>query len=167
MKFDKNCVFENEKFLPLAARRSVLGFFGLAMLIPLSACGQGRKEMEKEIILDVVAYSNLDRLITDIFFDNTDLGVMSKYGSTGTIIGVRIPLGVQTLQWKLDGPEGMPRNGEIVTVKNKLMITSEQIPAGTRYLGLHIYPDETAEITFDESIPERTPRGKQIRSNRK
>lgn len=123
--------------------------------------------MQKEIVLNVVMYSNLDRPIHDIIFNGTDLGVANKYGGTGTITGVRIPFGKQTLRWDLGGPEGMARNGERVQVKNTIVITREQIPPGTRYIGLHLYPDDTAEITFAEFIPERTTRGKQIRSNRK
>jgi hypothetical protein len=46
------------------------------------------------------------------------------------------------------------------------MISPEQIPPGTRYLGLHLYPDDTAEITFAEVIPETTARGDKIRSAR-
>jgi len=61
----------------------------------------------------------------------------------------------------------MARNGELVKVKNKVLISAEQIPAGTRYIGLHLYPDDTAEVTFAELIPESTTRGKTIRLARK
>jgi hypothetical protein len=47
-------------------------------------------------------------------------------------------------------------------IKNTLMIRPEQIPLGTQALGLHLYPDDTAEVTFAESIPERTARGRKI-----
>ena len=123
--------------------------------------------MKKETELNVVMYSYVDRVITDIIFNGTDLGVANKYGGTGTITGVRIPLGTQTLAWNLDGPEGTPRNGEHVKVKNTILISPDQIPIGTRYLGLHLYPDDTAEVTFAEFIPERTARGKKILSARK
>lgn len=140
---------------------------GLSLMLPLGACGQGRSKMQNEAILNVVMYSYLDRVITDIIFNGTDLGVANKYGGTGTMTGVRIPFGVQSLKWTLDGPEGMARNGETVKMKNKLVVSAEQIPPGTRYLGLHLYPDDTAEITFAEFIPERTPRGVKILASRK
>jgi hypothetical protein len=148
-------------------RRLAMNLIGLSLLMPLTACGQGEKRMQKETVLNVVMYSNLDRPIYDIIFNGTDLGVANKYGGTGTITGVRIPFGNQSLSWNLDGPEGTPRNGEKVKVKNNLVISADQIPPDTRYIGLHVYPDDTAEVTFAEFIPERTARGKQIRASRK
>lgn len=68
--------------------------------------------MRNYIALDVEMFSYVDRAIHDIMFDGTDLGVMNRYGGTGTITGVRIPYGVQSLTWVLGGPEGTPRNGE-------------------------------------------------------
>ena len=120
--------------------------------------------MPQEAVLNVVMYSNLDRPIHDIIFNGSDLGVATKFGGTGTITGVRSPFGHQTLTWTLGGPEGMARNGEIAKVKNKLAISPEQIPSGTRYIGLHLYLDDTAEVTFAEFIPERTARGEKILS---
>jgi hypothetical protein len=112
-------------------------------------------------------FSYVDRAIHDIMFNGTDLGVMNRYGGTGTITGVRIPYGVQTLTWVLGGPKGTPRNGEKMEIKNTLVITPEQIPPGTQALGLHLYPDDTAEVTFAEFIPERTARGRKIMSDDK
>ena len=144
-----------------------MGLIGLGLMMPLAACGQEERRTQKETVLNVVMFSNVDRSVYDIIFNGTDLGVMNQYGTTGTITGVRIPFGIQTLKWNLDGPEGTPRNGELVEVQNKIVISPEQIPPGTRYIGLHLYPDDTAEVTFAEFIPERTPRGKEIRSTRK
>jgi hypothetical protein len=151
----------------LTRRRDALRLLALGCLMPLSACGQGERKMRKEIVLDVEMFSYVDHVLTDIVFNGTGLGVMNRYGGTGTIVGVSIPFGVQTLAWTLDGPKGTPRNGERVRIKNSLVITPEQIPPGTNYLGLHLYPDDTAEVTFSDQIPERTTRGKQILANRK
>ena len=118
--------------------------------------------MQKETVLNVEMYSYLDRPIHDISFNGTGLGVMNSYGGTGTITGVRIPFGVQALKWTLGGPKGKARNGERMQARNTLVISPAEIPAGTRYIGLHLYPDDTAEITFAEFIPERTPRGEKI-----
>ena len=139
-----------------------MSLIGFGLMMPLAACGQGK--VQKETVLNVEMYSYLDRVITDIIFNGTDLGVMNSYGGTGTITGVRIPFGIQTLKWTLGGPKGMSRNGELVKMKNKIVISSEQIPPGTRYIGLHLYPDDTAEVTFAEFIPERTARGEKILS---
>lgn len=164
MENEKNKVVNSETgtSIPSLSRRLVTRMLGFGLMMPLAACGQGEKKMRKEIVLNVEMYSYLDRVIIDIIFNGTDLGVMNKYGGTGTITGVRIPFGAQALKWTLDGPKGTPRNGEHVAVKNKLYISAEQIPPRTRYLGLHLYPDDTAEITFAEFIPERTARGEKI-----
>lgn len=148
-------------------RRIAMRLIGLSLMMPLAACGQGAKKVQKETVLNVVMYSYVDRVIIDIFFNGTDLGVMNRYGSTGTITGVRVPYGIQTLTWTLGGPKGTPRNGEHMRVKNQIVVSPEQIPPETRYIGLHLYPDDTAEVTFSEFIPEGTPRGDKIRSERK
>jgi hypothetical protein len=153
--------------LLFSRRRVALKVIMSGLLMPLAACGQGVKNMQDYTVLDVEAFSNLDRPISDIMFNGEDLGVMNKYGGTGLITGVRIPFGVQTLTWTLGGPEGTPRNGEHMKIKNTLIILPEQIPAGTKYLGLHLYPDDTAEVTFSDSMPERTARGKKIKAARK
>lgn len=43
--------------------------------------------MRDYIVLDVEMFSNIDRVIVDIIFNGADLGVMNKYGGTGTITG--------------------------------------------------------------------------------
>jgi hypothetical protein len=143
-------------------RRIAIQLLVLVGSMPLAACGEGGRKMRKDIVLNVEMYSYLDRPIHDIIFNDTDLGVMNSYGGTGTITGVRIPFGTQSLYWTLGGPEGMHANGEIVSVRNSITIGLAQIPPGTRYLGLHLYPDYTAEVTFAEFIPDRTPRGEKI-----
>lgn len=151
----------------LSLRRRTLMLLTIGLVMPLTACSQGEKKMRSGIVLDVEMFSYVNRVITDINFNGTDLGVMNRYGGTGTIAGVHIPFGEQKLSWTLDGPLGTPRNGEHVKMKNTLIITPEQVPPGTQYLGLHLYPDDTAEVTFSEFIPERTARGEKILSDRK
>ncbi|KAB8051080.1 hypothetical protein GCN78_13115 [Janthinobacterium rivuli] len=146
------------------SRRRAIGLIGLSLMMPLAACGQA---VRKEIWLNVVMNSYVDRIHTNIFFNDTTLGVTAKFGTTGTIVGVRIPFGVQTLRWELDGPRGTPRIGEAVTAKGPLVISPEQMPRGTRYLGIHLYPDDTVEFTFAEGIPELTARGQKILADRK
>lgn len=146
----------------ILCRRSVLKVFGLGFVIPLLACGQREQKMQKGIVLNVVLYSYIDRVIIDIIFNGTHLGVANKFGGTGIIAGVSIPFGAQELKWTLDGPEGTSRNGEQVEKRNKLLITMDLIPKESRYLGLHLYPDNTAEFTFAEFIPDSTPRGDAI-----
>ena len=147
-----------------SGRRLALGLMACGLILPLAAC---RQAVRKEIWLNVEVISYIDHVITNIFFNGTPLGVMNRYGATGTIAGVQIPFGVQTLHWELDGPEGTPRIGEVVTAKGPLVISPEQIPPGTRYLGIHLYPDDTVEFTCSDGPPEVTARGRNIRAARK
>lgn len=148
-------------------RRIVVGMLGLSLLAPIAACGKGKKKIKAEINIAVVAYSYLDRPIFDIIFNGTDLGVSGPFGGTGTITGVQVPLGAQKLSWRLDGPEGMARIGETIKLRNVLLVREGDITAETRYIGLHIYPDETAELTYSEYIPEASARGNEIRRKRR
>ena len=149
---------------PLLQRRRAAKLIGLGLFMPMAACGQ---KTLTHTVLSVEMFSYVDRVVHDIFFNGSDLGVMNRYGGTGTITGERIPFGVQTLTWVLGGPKGTPRNGEQMRIKNALIITPDQIPHGTGCLGLHLYPDDTAEVTFAETIPERTARGRKILSERR
>ena len=146
-------------------RRKMLGLLALGLAVPLAACSQGSKKMKDYAVLNVEAFSFVDRVLTTIMFNGQDLGVMNKFGRTGLITGVRIPYGAQSLSFELDGPEGMPRNGETVTVKNTMVV--HEIPKGTEYVGLNIYPDFTAELTFSSEWPEISARGEQIRAERR
>ena len=79
-------------------RRHAISLIALGLAMPVVACGPA---VRKYIVLDVVMYSNMDRVITNIMFNDTDLGVvkkMNRYGSAGTIVGVGIHFGAQTLQ---------------------------------------------------------------------
>ena len=138
-------------------RRHTIRLIALGLSMPLVACGRA---VPKYIVLDVVMYSYVDRVITEIIFNDTDLGVINRYGSTGAIVGGSIPFGLQTLQWTLGGPKGTQRNGEVIDINGKLAISRQQVPEGTRYVGLHLYPGDTAEVTFDVFLPQRKQREK-------
>ena len=129
---------------------------GLGLLYPLVACEKGKLFMNKNIVLSVTLYNFFDYTMYDIYLNRIDLGVAAEYGSTGIVTGVNIPFGVQTLTWR------HAASGETYAIKNSLEILLEQIQTNTRYLGVHIYPDFTAEFTFSEHLPDTTPRGDDI-----
>ena len=58
-------------------RRGALRLLSLGILMPLEACGEGAKKMPNYIVLDVEMFSNVDRPISEIMFNGTDLGVLN------------------------------------------------------------------------------------------
>jgi hypothetical protein len=150
-------------------RRQILcGLASLGLLSPLVACGEGTRKgslfMSKQVVVSVVVFNYLNRPIYDVYLNDTMIGGSaslsnSPYGQFSTVPGVAVPLGTQNLTWKLGGPRGMARNGETDKAKNSLVITPEQIPADASSLGVHIYPDNTAELIFSNDILEQSARG--------
>ena len=146
----------------LARRRVVFNLISLSLLHPLAACGKSGKPMKSKIGIDVVVFSLLDRPILDIYLNDEDLGVAGKYGSTSVVTGVTVPMGEQSLSWRLDGPPGTPHNGDTVKMKNKVILAASAIPGNATYMGIHIYPDNTAEFNFTEYMPRLSARGEAI-----
>lgn len=112
-----------------------------------------------QVVLNVVLFSYLDRPIFDVFIDGKageSSGVYPETGG-GTIVGVRLALGPKTVTWRLDGPQGMARNGDTVSSKNALQLNA--VVAGARYLAIHIYPDDTVELTSSVHFPQPSARG--------
>lgn len=157
----------DDDMVRIARRRLMLVLLGTNLLAPLGACGRGSRQMDKNgVVLSVVMYSYLNRTIIDVHFNDDDIGVSGAYGSTGIVTGVHIPFGPQRLNWRLDGPKGTPGNGDTVNVKNPLVVDAKQILPTTRYVGLHIYPDFTAEIMLCDDMPDVSPRGEKILQKR-
>jgi hypothetical protein len=148
--------------LPFLRRRLLLNLAGLS-LVPLAACGKSGTFFSTAINLTVVMYSYLDRPIFAITFNDEALGAAGPYGTTSMVTGVTVPMGKQKLVWTVDGPEGRPGNGDVFSLKNNVVISAEAIPAHSDYLGLYLYPDNTAEITFHHYMPGHTPRGEALR----
>jgi hypothetical protein len=155
---------EEKTVMPIGRRRLFLNLVGLSLLQPLAACGKSGILMKKEITFTVVMYSFLDRPIFEIILNDSDIGAANSYGTTSMVTGIKVPMGEQKLNWTLGGPEGMPRNDEVVKLKNKVVINPSDIPSGSYYMGVYLYPDDTAEFTFTEFMPgqKNTIRGNEI-----
>jgi hypothetical protein len=113
-----------------------------------------------KVVLNVVLFSYLDRPIFDVYIDDGGFGETSgSYPNTGkgVVAGVSLTLGPKKVSWRLDGPEGTPRNGETVVNKNALELTD--IVPGAEYLGVHIYPDETVEFSTSVGRPDFSAKG--------
>jgi hypothetical protein len=152
----------------MTTRRQTLNrLLALSLLYPLVACGDGNRNegllMKADVVLDVVLFNYLDRPIFDVLLNGGDIGVAGAYGGgRGVMTGVTVPVGHQTLTWRLGGPRGMAGNGDTVTAKNPLSLMADQIPPDVRYLGVHVYPDGTAQLMTSPHFPEPSPRGELI-----
>ncbi|MGQ0599860.1 hypothetical protein [Aquabacterium sp.] len=124
----------------------------------LSAC----KTKSTKVNLDVVLFSYLDRPIFDVFLNQTDIGVAGPwpYSGRGTMTGVVVPIGLQKISWRLDGPKDMAGNGNAITAKNMPKLEVPLQNAG--YLGVHIYSDDTVELIASPHFPEMSARGKEF-----
>jgi hypothetical protein len=144
-------------------RRQILcSLASLSLLSPLVAYGEGTRKgslfMSKQVVVDVVVFNYLDIPIFDVYLDGKMIGGSaslseSPYGQFSTVAGVSIPLGPQTLTWRDAG------SGKTFTVKNAPTLTAEKIPPNARSLGVHIYPDNTAELIFSKDALEQSKRG--------
>ncbi len=138
-------------------RRRILCVAGLSFFC-IPACST----KPSTATLDVVLFNYLDRSIFDVFVGEHDIGVAGPYpySGKGTMMGLRFSIGPQKITWRLDGPEGMPRNGEVVFAKNSPELRN--VPGNVRFLAVHIYPDDTVEFLLTEHFPGLSPRGRQI-----
>ncbi|WP_266160633.1 hypothetical protein [Dyella silvatica] len=148
--------------------RIFCGLVSLGLFYSLAVCAGGSHEWTlfgpKKVLVNVVVFNYLNRPIYDVYLDGEMVGGSaslseSPYGQFSTVAGVAIPLGPQTLTWRVDGPKGMADNGEAYRVKNALVVTAAQIPPEVRSLGVHIYPDNTAELIFSKDVLEQSERG--------
>ena len=138
----------------MTARRTVLKPLAALALLPLAACAAGVK-MKKTIALNLIIRNYTDR---DIFAINLngryDEGAPPYNSGTSVYVDATFDLGgPQTLKWRDSG------TGATTTAKNPLYIREEDMPKGVRYLCIHIYPDEMAELTFTVGRPVPTARG--------
>lgn len=124
----------------------------LLLAVPISAC-EGKP---MSVSFEVVLFSYLDRPIFDVLVNGSDIGVSSAYPVTGggTVMGFELKTGPVKVSWRLDGPEGTPRNGETIHAKNTPVL--ENVERKYKYMGVHILPDDTVEIALSEQYPSRS-----------
>jgi hypothetical protein len=111
----------------------------------------------KTVMMDVALYSYLERPIFDVYLNGQDIGLAAGQphrGSGGLMTGVPVSLGPQKITWRYAD------TGETVTAKD----TPELADPGAdcRYLGVHVYPDDTVEVVPEKYWPQKTTKGQAI-----
>lgn len=138
------------------------GFFGKALsLLLISAC----ESRPVVVYLDVSLFNYTDRRVYEVRINGTNLMSAAPhgfYGENSVLMMQPFSLGPQRVSWRLDGPKGTPRNGELVIARNVPLLSA--LPEKAKWLGLHIYPDDTVEIKVSEgqSRDLQTERGRRI-----
>ena len=114
---------------------------------------------DMRVVLDLVVFSYLDRPIFEVNVDGRGEESSGAHPRTGksTTTGVELKLGLKKVTWRLGGPKGMPRNGDVVQNKNPLELN--EIVPGAQFLSVHIYPDDTVELMTTIHFPHASPRG--------
>ena len=145
-------------------RRTLLQLGAAGLIYPIVTQARGFFSMKKEIMVDVLVFNYLNRPIFDVYLNGAMVGASaslsdSPYGQFGTVAGVTVQNGPQKLTWRLSGPGGMPHNGDTVAATNAINVSVAELPKRTETLGVHIYPDYTAELVFSDEMAHQSPRG--------
>ena len=127
----------------------------LGSLFFINAC----EAKSMKVVLNVVVFSYWDRPIFEVNIDGKVDEASGAYPNTGKGVtgGVPLTLGPKKVTWRLGGPEGLPRNGDTLVNKNPLELVD--VLPGAKYLGIHIYPDETVELSTSVGRPEPSAKG--------
>lgn len=148
------------------SRRSCLLGLGSLILLPaLQACKPGQagnnnpgnlgipfKQGDKmKVAMDVVTIDYYKRPFFELRINGIEVGLGGRLkprtapiSGFGVVTAVPITLGPQDISWRLDGPEGMDRNGDTVTSMNTPRL--DQVPSGHQLLIIYLYPDDTVEL---------------------
>ena len=112
-----------------------------------------------KVVLNIVVFSYWNRPIFEVNIDGKGDEASAAYPNTGNGVtaGVSLALGPKKVTWRLGGPEGLPRNGDTLVNKNRLELVD--VVPGANYLGIHIYPDETVELSTSVGRPEPSANG--------
>lgn len=133
---------------------------GASFMAMLGACA--KRSPSHAVVLDMVLFNYLPRPIFDVFLNGKASHSSFAFPETGggTIVGVEVPFGPQKLTWRLDGPEGMAGNGDVVTARNQADLRLEVVAANAQFIAVHIYPDDSAELITTQHYPRETERGR-------
>ncbi len=104
---------------------------------------------------EVVLYSYLDRPIFDVTLSGFDIGVAGAWAGDfaggGSMSGVSVKFGPHKVSWRFAD------SGKTVRSTNEPVLTPP--PHTHRFLCVHVYPDQTAELITSAHFPDKTERG--------
>jgi hypothetical protein len=108
---------------------------------------------------EVVIFSYLDRPIFEVLIDRFEIGAAGEYPYSGgaSMSGVSIKFGAHKVSWRTAD------KGETVHAANVPVLVPS--PSGDRFLGVHIYPDNTVEFVTSQHFPELSERGREFDSD--
>ena len=128
-------------------RQFIQPIAAVALLSPLLGCAAGSSMERKMIGFHFVTRNYTDRDIFELQLNGHGWSGAPPYGGgNGVMMGSQFELGgPQILKWRDSG------TGATLIATNQLYIREEDIPKGAKtlpYMCIHIYPDQTAEITY-------------------
>ncbi|MES1265114.1 MAG: hypothetical protein ABUU24_05605, partial [Variovorax sp.] len=107
---------------------------------------------KREAVLDVVVFNYIDRPIYDVHLNDRVVGHSASLsrtplGKNSVVARVAIPFGLQSLTWR------DAISGRRFADRTPIRFDEEHLAPNSRYLGLHIYPDGTGELSASEHFP--------------
>lgn len=130
-----------------------------AGLLALSAGAQ--ESMHQGI--DVVLFNYQSQQIFDVTVGGVRVGSAGRFPYNGrrTKVGARLNDGAQRVTWRVPGSDG----GESSTVTARNTPATVGRVRESRFMAVHVYPDDTVEIKFSEDFPVYTARGQAINTD--
>ena len=123
--------------------------FALLTAIPLSMAGCAGIGPNATYYMGTTSF-NYDLRYTSYMVELNGNEIGGGFGGGTNVAPIKV--GVQKVIW------GESNSYKMHEAKNQLVITKEQLK-GKKYLALHIYPDDTVEITTSNDLPDPTQKG--------
>ena len=123
--------------------------FALLVALPLSLVGCAGFGPNATYYIGTTSFKYDPRYTSyEVMLNGVEIG--GGFGSGTNVAPIKV--GLQKVIW------GESNSYRMHEAKNQLIITKEQLK-GKKYLALHIYPDDTVEITTSNDWPEPTEKG--------
>ncbi len=110
--------------------------------------------------IDVVLFNYHDQQIFDVTVGDVRVGSAGRFPYSGrrTKVGARFNDGAQKVTWRL--PATNESEAKNVTARNTPALVGRS--RESRFVAVHVYPDDTVEVKFSEDFPVYSARGQAI-----